>query len=78
LEQVYVGKNAQPITKTGRWAIQKGYPKDPNATIFVLNSDRAASRQLYMIKVNDNELQLLNQVHGKITSPLNVFLTRQK
>lgn len=78
LEQIYVGKNVPPIVKTGRWAIQKGYPQNPNATVYVLNSDQQKSRQLYVLKVNDNQLQLLNQDQGKITSLLNFSLTRQK
>lgn len=77
LEQVYVGKKVEPIVKTGRWGVQKGTPQDPNATVFVLNSDQAKSRQLYMLQKSDNELQLLNQDEGKITSPLNFSLTRQ-
>lgn len=77
LEQSYVGKNGDPVLKKGKWGMQKGFPDQPNATVYVLNNDQPASRQLYAWKVNEDELKLLNQDQGKITSVLPYSLKRQ-
>jgi copper homeostasis protein (lipoprotein) len=77
LEQNFVGgKTGKPLVKKGNWAMQQGFPDHPDATVIALNHDQPKTRQLYAWQVNANELNLLNQDHGKITKPLNFILKK--
>lgn len=77
LEQEYVGKDVKSVVKKGKWAIQKGFPQHADATVYALNSDQSKTHQLYAWAVSDNQLTLLNQSKGRITSPLTYSLTKQ-
>lgn len=69
--------NNQPFTTTGTWVQTTGTPQDPNAIVYELMPSENQSQVSYYLKINDNQIIMLDGNKQKIDSPFDTTLTKQ-
>lgn len=76
MSENYLGKSKTPIRSTGRWETRTGTPKDPSATVYVLDPDKPQKTQYYLLRP-DGSLLTLDRERNEIDAPFNLALQRK-
>jgi putative hemolysin len=73
LSESYIGKSKTPFKSSGRWAVLKGTPKDPSATIYALDPDNPEKTRYFLLRP-DGSLLSLDRERNQIDAPFNLSL----
>lgn len=73
LSENYIGKSKTPFKSSGRWATVKGTPKDPAATVYVLDPDKPKKTRYYLLRA-DGSLLSLDGERNEIDAPFDLSL----
>lgn len=75
MSEDYLGKSVEPIKSSGKWTTLRGTPKDPNAVVYELNPDKPEEAEYYL-KVDENQIKMLDKERNDIEGPFNYLLTK--
>jgi len=75
LTETYLGAEDKQFTYTGNWKLQIGGKRDKTAEIYVVHIEDENTTRSFL-KINDTELELLDQNQNIITSKENYSLKR--
>jgi putative hemolysin len=73
LSEDYIGKSPKPFKSSGHWATIKGTPKDPAATVYVLDPDKPKKTRYYLLRA-DGSLLSLDGERNEIDAPFDLSL----
>ncbi|MHB1220021.1 MAG: DUF333 domain-containing protein [Alphaproteobacteria bacterium] len=73
LSENYIGKSKTPFKSSGRWAAVKGTPKNPAATVYVLDPDKPKKTRYYLLRA-DGSLLSLDGERNEIDAPFDLSL----
>lgn len=73
LSENYIGKSPKPFKSSGRWETVKGTPKDPAATVYVLDPDKPKKVRYYLLRA-DGSLLSLDGERNEIDAPFDLSL----
>ncbi|MXV51395.1 hypothetical protein GS399_10475 [Pedobacter sp. HMF7647] len=77
MEDIYLGKNSTPFRSTGHYNIERGYGKDNNASLFVLNDSIPEKKKFYVrYSAKPNRLFMLDRDAKPIQSKMEFVLKR--
>ncbi|MOA32093.1 Lipoprotein NlpE precursor [compost metagenome] len=78
LKETYLGKgDGKPFESTGKINTERGYDKDNDATVYVLNYDKPGQERYFVRFTNKgNKLVMLDKERKMIESKLNYSLDK--
>ncbi|WP_104382798.1 copper resistance protein NlpE [Sphingobacterium sp. HMA12] len=78
LEETYLGKSDQPIKSEGIILIERGYEKDNDATLYILNPDSDTDKRYFVrLTAQPGKLIMLDKDQKIIRSQLNYTLSAE-
>lgn len=79
LEETYLGKSDQAIHSKGSMLIERGYEKDNDATLYILNPDSDTEKRYFVrLTAQPGKLIMLDKDQKIINSKLNYTLSEEK
>ncbi len=79
LEETYLGKSDQAIQSKGPMLIERGYEKDNDATLYILNPDSDTEKRYFVrLTAQPGKLIMLDKDQKIINSKLNYTLSEEK
>jgi len=79
LEETYLGKSDQAIQSKGPMLIERGYEKDNDATLYILNPDSDTEKHYFVrLTAQPSKLIMLDKDQKIINSKLNYSLSEEK
>ncbi|MFC0186454.1 copper homeostasis protein (lipoprotein) [Pseudarcicella hirudinis] len=80
LSELYQGKGDQAFVETGNVNTERGFGKDEDATLYILNWDKAETEQRYFVRLSKKpgQLTMLDRSKNLIDSKFNYALTQVK
>lgn len=73
LSEDYLGKSPKPFKSSGRWEAVKGTPKDPAATVYVLDPSKPKKTRYFLLRT-DGSLLSLDGERNEIDAPFDLSL----
>jgi len=79
LEETYLGKSDQALQSKGPMLIERGYEKDNDATLYILNPDSDTEKRYFVrLTAQPGKLIMLDKDQKIITSKFNYTLSEEK
>lgn len=73
LSENYIGKSRTPLRSSGPWAVLKGMPRDPAATVYALDPGNPKKTRYYLLRP-DGSLLSLDRERNEIDAPFDLSL----
>lgn len=79
LAETYLGKSDQVVQSKGQMLIERGYEKDIDATLYILNPDSETDKHYFVrLTAQPGKLIMLDKDQKIINSKLNYTLSEEK